>query len=203
MASTEAAERPRTSDLLFDLAAAHPGPRISLGEIVHAFGERGFGVLILLLALPNALPGPAMPGVSAIFAIPLAVLAAQLAGGRAEPRLPQWLLRRSVSLAGFRRVARYAVPTMRRVEAWLRPRPGLPSRRWLGLALLVLTLAFAMPIPFANVPPAAVLTLIALGLIEKDGLAVRVGLALGVFACLWVGTLTVGGYRLVATMLGQ
>jgi hypothetical protein len=193
-------DRPRTSELLVRLAAAHAAPRISIGDVVAALGERGFGVLILMLALPNALPGPAMPGLSALFAIPLAFLAAQLAGGRHEPQLPRWLLRRSITIEQFRRLVGWAAPPMRRIEAWLRPRPGLPDRRWLGLALLLLTLALAMPIPFANVPPALVLTLVALGLIEKDGYAVVAGLALGVPACAWVAALTVGGYHLVAAI---
>jgi hypothetical protein len=194
-------ERRRTSDLLRALAAAHPGPRVSLGEVVEALGERGFGILILLLALPNAVPGPAMPGFSAAFAIPLSFLTAQLAGGREEPRLPSWLLRRSMTLAGFRQLVAYAAPPMSRVELWLKPRPGLPEKRWLGLALLLLTLALAVPIPFANLPPALALTLVALGLIEKDGIAVRVGLVLAVPACLWVAALVIGSYHLLSAML--
>jgi hypothetical protein len=195
-------ERRRTSDLLIDLAARHPGPRISLGEVVDALGERGFGVFVLLLALPNMVPGPAMPGFSAAFAIPLSFLAAQLAGGRDEPRLPRWLLRRSMTIAGFRQLVTYAAPPMRRIERWLRPREGLPQPRFLGLALLVLTLALAMPIPFANIPPAMVLALIALGIIEKDGFAVGVGLALGIFACAWVVALVFGSYQIIAAIVG-
>jgi hypothetical protein len=194
-------ERRRTSDFLREFAAAHGGPRVTLGEVIDALGERGFGLLILLLALPNVVPGPAMPGFSAAFAIPLSFLAAQLAGGRDEPRLPAWLLRRSMTLAGFRQLVAYAAPPIRRVERWLRPRPGLPERRWLGLALLLLTLALAVPIPFANVPPALALVVIALGLIEKDGGAVRAGLVLAVPACLWVAALVVGSYRIVSAML--
>jgi hypothetical protein len=193
-------QRPRTSDVLRALAAAHPGPRVSLRDVVEALGERGFGILILLLALPNATPGPAMPGLSAVFAIPLCVLAAQLAGGREEPLLPAWLLRRSMTLARFRQIVGYAAPSIRRVERWLKPRPGLPEKRWLGLVILVLTLALAVPIPFANMPPALALLLIALGLVEKDGTAVRVGLLLAIPACLWVAALVIGSYHLLATI---
>jgi hypothetical protein len=194
-------KRPRTSELLRALAAAHPGPRVSLGEVIDALGERGFGVLILLFALPNAVPGPAMPGLSAACAIPLSLLAAQLARGRDEPRLPRWLLRRSMTLARFRQLVAYTAPSIQRVERWLRPRPGLPEARPLGLALLLLTLALAVPLPFANLPPALALTLIALGLVEKDGTAVRVGLVLAIPASLWVAALTLGGYRIVAEIL--
>jgi hypothetical protein len=186
---------------LRDLAAAHRGPRVTLAEVVDALGERGFGVLILLLALPNVVPGPAMPGLSAAFAIPLAFLAAQLGSGREEPRLPRWLLQRSMTLAGFRHLVGYAAPPIQRIERWLKPRRGVPEHRWLGLALLFLTLALAVPIPFANIPPALALTVIALGLIEKDGGAVRVGLVLAVPACLWVAALVLASYHIVSAML--
>lgn len=190
--------RPRTSELLHALAAAHPGPRVSLGDVIGALGERGFGILILLLALPNAAPGPAMPGLSAALAIPLCLLAAQLAGGREEPLLPAWLLRRSMTLAGFRRLVAWAAPWIGRAEGLLKPRPGTPGKRWLGLALLAITVVLAVPLPFANLPPALALSLIALGLVEKDGAAVRLGLLLAVPAALWVATLVFGGYRLLA-----
>jgi hypothetical protein len=58
-----------------------------------------------------------------------------------------------------------------------------------------------VPLPFANLPPAAALTVIALGLIEKDGAAVRLGLLLAIPASLWVAALVFGGYRLVAAFL--
>jgi hypothetical protein len=193
--------RARTSDVLSALAAAHPGPRVSLGEVVAALGERGFGILILMLALPNAAPGPAMPGLSAALAVPLCLLAAQLAGGREEPLLPGWLLRRSMPLARFRRLVGYAAPSIARAERWLKPRPGVPEKRWRGLALLALAPVLAVPLPFANLPPAAALTVIALGLIEKDGAAVRLGLLLAIPASLWVAALVFGGYRLVAAFL--
>lgn len=193
-------ERPRTSEILRDLAAAHQGPRVSLGEVVDALDERGFGVLILVLTLPNLVPGPPTPGLSTVLSIPLAFLAAQLAAGREEPQLPRWLLRRSMTLAGFRRLVAYATPAMERVERLSRPRPGVPEQRLLGLALLAVIVAFAMPIPLASLPPTAALILIALGLIERDGRAVRIGLALAVPACLWVVGLVFGGYQLLSAI---
>lgn len=201
MPSFEAA-RPRTSDLLELFAANHPGPRVSLGEVADALGERGFGVLILILAAPGAVPGPAIPGFTAVFAVPLSFLAVQLAAGRAEPRLPQWLLRRSIARASFRKLVGHAAPRIRRAEKWLHPRRRLPHPLALGLSLLVLILAMALPIPFANVPPAAVICLVALGMIEKDGGAVRIGLLLAGPAVAWVVALTLGGARLVAALTG-
>ena len=189
--------RPRTSDLLDHLARQHPGPDVSLQEVADALGERGFGVLIFLLAVPNAVPGPPIPGFSVIFAIPLTLLAAQLMTGRHEPWLPGWLMRRSVRLERFRRMVSHAAPRMRRIERFLQPRPGLPDQRLLGVTLLALILAMALPIPLVNLPPAVVICIIALGVVEKDGHAVRLGMVLGVLAIAWVVGVTFGGAQLV------
>ena len=189
--------RPRTSDLLEGLARQHPGPAVTLQEVADALGERGFGVLIFLLAVPNALPGPPIPGFSAVFAIPLALLAAQVMAGRDEPWLPRRLMRRSFPVDRFRRMVGHATPRMRRIEKFLRPRPGLPDRRLLGAALLALILAMALPIPLVNLPPAAVICVVALGMVEKDGRAVRLGLVLGACAIAWVVAVTFGGAQLV------
>src|SRR4051812_41090351 len=76
------------SAILRRLAGTGEGHRISLGQIMDALGDRGYGLLIFVLAAPNAIPGPAVPFLSLIFAVPMALIAAQLALGREEPRLP-------------------------------------------------------------------------------------------------------------------
>ena len=67
-------ELERKSAVLQRLAAEHPGPEIRMGEVVAALGERGLGLAMLLLAVPNLLPGPVMPGYSTIFGIPIAAV---------------------------------------------------------------------------------------------------------------------------------
>ena len=193
--------RPRTSDLLERLARQHPGPAVTLQEVADALGERGFGVLMFLLAVPNAVPGPPIPGFSVIFAIPLTLLAAQLMTERHEPWLPGWLMRRAVRLERFRRMVAHAAPRMRRIERFLQPRPGLPAPRLLGVTLLALILAMALPIPLVNLPPAVVICIVALGIVEKDGRAVRLGIVLGVLAIAWVVAVTFGGAQLVRSWL--
>ena len=196
MRSTERALR--TSELLARLAEDHPGPRVSLGDLVDALGERGFGLLILVLALPNVVPGPAIPGFSAIFALPLGL---QLTLRRHEPRLPGWIGRRSLSLDRFRALVARAAPLLRRLEARLRPR-GLPLGGWgapaLGAVLVVLALALAVPVPFGNTPAALAIIIVALGLLERDGRAVAAGVATGAVACAWIAVLLFAGARLVA-----
>src|SRR5665213_250827 len=59
------------ADTLRALADAKPGEDITVDEILSALGNHAFGLLVLVLALPNAIPGPIIPGFSVPFAVAL------------------------------------------------------------------------------------------------------------------------------------
>jgi hypothetical protein len=178
--------------------AEEPGPeRFVVADILGALGDQGFGLLILLLALPNALPGPVIPGFSVPFALAIGALGLQLALGLHAPRLPRALKRLSVRRDRFRRFVLRTEPLLRRLERWLRPRPsGLTQgvgERLVGVALIALSAVLALPVPLGNLPIALSIIIIALGLLEGDGRALTVGLAAGLAATLWNATLIFAG----------
>jgi hypothetical protein len=179
---------PRISELLRGLAAAAP-ERVSLAAVTAALRERGIGIAVLCLALPNALPGPYLPGVSTLFALPIAWLGLQLAGGRDDPILPRWLRERAIERRRFVELVARTAPLLDRIERWLGPRPGWLTRRrgrrLCGLALIVFASVLAMPIPLGNLPIAVAIAVLALGLIERDSRALVSGLVVGAAACLW------------------
>jgi hypothetical protein len=63
-------------------------PKVTLTEVLQLAGERIFGFLFVILALPSALPVPA-PGYSTPFGIALFLLALQFIAGAKLPWLPQ------------------------------------------------------------------------------------------------------------------
>ena len=78
--------------------------------------------------------------------------------------------------------------------------------RLVGVLCLVLALVLFLPIPFGNIPPAIAISVIALGLLARDGAWVLVGSAIGVvsIAIVWgvvVALLRYGG-DLLARVLG-
>ncbi len=176
-------------------------PRVSVADLLAALDDRGFGLLLLVLALPNAVPGPMIPGFSVPFALGIAALGVQLALGLHRPRLPRWLRAASVSQERFRRFVERTAPLLRRVERWLRPRPSALTQglgeRLIGIVLVALSVVLALPVPFGNVPVALAIMVIALGLLEGDGAALAVGLAAGIAAVLWNGSLVLAGAVLV------
>lgn len=182
-----------TSQRLRALAEAAP-PRIAVADLLAALGERGFGLLLLIFALPNAIPVPAPPGTSAVLAVPLALVAAQMALGLERPRLPGWLRRLSLSRALLHK----APPYLARLERHLRPRrPAFASERLLGLACLALALVLMLPVPLGNAPVAWAVLLIALALLERDGLFAIGGLAAGAAAVAWNALLIFAGGQVV------
>jgi hypothetical protein len=198
MATAEAApRRGTTAAALHALAAAPGGSRMPLGDIVAALGEHGFGILVLLLALPNLLPGPALPGFSLPFAIGIGLLGLQLMFGLEAPVLPRWIARRAVTRSGFRRFVGLAEPQLMRLERWVRPRPSaLTDRRGerlVGGSLAALSLVLALPVPLGNAPVALSVAIVALGLLESDGVALAWGLGLGLAAMLWNALLVAAG----------
>ncbi len=180
--------------------ADRPGARFSIDDLLAALGDQGFGLLVFALALPNAVPGPLIPGFSVPFALGIAALGLQLALGLHAPRLPRRLRRLSLEQRRFRRMVDRVEPWLLRLERWLRPRRSPlttePGERLVGVALIALSAMLALPVPFGNVPVALSIIVIALGQLEGDGLALLAGIAAGLLASLWNVFLIIAGAEL-------
>jgi len=166
------------SAMLRAMAQDTRSDRISVGELLTALGDRALGALLFIFAIPNVLPTP--PGTSSVLGVPLVFLAAQLAFGRA-PWLPAVVAKRSMSRSDFASVVKRIGPWLERAEKLLRPRmtrlAAPPMEYLVGLVCLVLAIVLVLPIPLGNVLPALAISLLALGVLERDGLWVLAGLA--------------------------
>jgi len=172
----------------------------SIGDMTHAVGEKGFGLLLLVLSLPSALPIPA-PGYSTPFGIVIALIALQMLLGRQVLWLPVRLQRIRIKPSMAHKMIGAASKFLRTMEQVIRPR-----QHWIrsrvgqsGLAILILIMACLMmlPIPLTNTLPAMVIFLIGIGLSEDDGLlaiaAVVVGCAaLALYGCILYLVVTQG-----------
>ncbi len=168
-----------------DAAADEEG--LTVGEIVDQLDERAFGLLILLFALPCLVPG--LPGAQ-IIAIPIFLLAVQVLIGRSEPWLPGWFMRARVKKGWISSIAGFADKRLRWTETLSRPRwrffaAGFGEK----LASLLMALAaITVMLPITNTVPSISLTLMSVGLIQRDGVFTVLGMlvALG-----WLTLLTV------------
>jgi hypothetical protein len=153
--------------------------RVDLGTIGQFMGRRSIGALLLVLALPMALPIPA-PGISIAFGVPLILVSAQLLVGRRSAWLPPRLARRSITKTEFITFASKALPSLRALERIVRPRLRWMAGDWatipVGAICLILAVIITLPIPFGHMVPGAAISVLALGMIERDGLAIGIGL---------------------------
>jgi hypothetical protein len=172
----------RTSAILTALAA-QPNERLTVGDILAVLRDRAFALLVVLLGLPNCLPMP--PPIPLVCGLLLGLVAVQLIAGRAAPWLPRSVLHRSIARSDVERAVRRAAPVFRWLERFSRPRMSVldstGAMRVIGGLLLVLALGiiFALPPIVGQIPLGIAVCLLGLGLVERDGLVVLGGLAIG------------------------
>lgn len=183
----------RTSDALEALIVDAGGDgKITIQEIMRMLGDRAFGLAILVFSLPNSLPIPSPPGFSAITGIPIILIALQMVVGRSTPWLPPRIRRYGFSRDTFARFLAASLPYIRKVERLLHPRLAFmhsyAGERVVGAVFLVLAAVLSLPIPFGNFLPGVSMSIIALGLLERDGALMLAGMALGALAVLLIFT---------------
>lgn len=169
----------RLSEILASLADDTGRERVSVADIFKAMGDRAFGALILIFALPNVIPSP--PGTSALTGAPLVFLSAQLMLGQ-SPWLPKIIANRSIARSDFSAVVSRVSPWLARGEKMLRPRLGFliypPAEYLTGFLCLILSIILILPIPLGNILPAIAICLFSFGVLERDGLCVLLGMVM-------------------------
>lgn len=171
----------RTSDLLGALAQ-WPGEKITIRDMISALGDRAHALLIVLFGLPNCLPMP--PPIPLICGILLVAVAVQLLAGRATPWLPAFVMNQQISVSMVESATRRAMPWLARIERICRPRIVVLQEklalRLVGAVVLALALGLLVAAPFIGQIPIGIgICLIGLGMVERDGLVLLVGFAIG------------------------
>lgn len=171
------------SAMLVALADDERRERIAVGDLLDALGDRALAALLFVFALPNVLPMP--PGTSAILGAPLLFLAAQMALNM-KAWLPAVIARRSMARSDFSTMVRRASPWLQRAETLMKPRLTPLAigamESVVGAVCLVMAVAVFLPIPMGNMLPALAICLLAMGILERDGLWVLAGLGAAVAA---------------------
>ena len=172
------------SRIVTEVAERFPGARISLGEMAEAFGDRAFGLLILLLCLPSLLPGMA-----SVFGIPMLILGAQMGMGRTVPRLPAFIARQTIKREDLLRLSGSSSGWITKVERYVKPRPGAFTSPWgdrlVGWLTVYSAIMLILPGPGTNGPPAFGNMVMALGVVEHDSRIIGIGVALTILGCVF------------------
>lgn len=165
---------------------------LTVAQLVDRVGDRGFGLLLLVLSLPSALPVPAA-GYSVPFGILLVVLAVQMLVGKTHPVFPKRLQRMTLSKSLAEKLLNGASWIFEKLEWIVRPRMKWVGQRigltLMGILVMIMATLMMIPIPLTNSFPAMVIFLIGVGLTEEDGVFAILACLVGVFAVLLYGGL--------------
>lgn len=167
-----------TSDLLL-AAVRGESERVTIAEIIDALDARAFGLATLIFAIPSVIPMP--PGVPTVVGIALLIVSIQMVIGRQELWLPGILSKRGFErkaiVSGFEKIK----PQLEFVEKFARPRllflTGKLGTIVIGVVILIMAIILILPLPpGGNFPPALACAILGMGLVERDGLIVLIGL---------------------------
>ncbi len=151
-------------------------------EILKLFGDRGTAFLLFLIALPAALPVPAI-GICVIIAPPLLFLTFQQMLGKKVIWLPNKVKLKEFSTTSLTSVIDKAIPITEKIEVLMKPRLGFlttyQSTIIIGFLGFIMSLSVLLPIPLTNTVPSMGIAIMAMGVLMRDGLAVIAGAIIG------------------------
>ncbi len=173
---------------------------VPIGELADAAGKGATALLLFLFAIASL-----VPGVAPAFGAAICLLSLSLLRRTEAMSLPDALRRRTVQRE---RLAGLLLRWLPRLE-WMEAR--LKSRlRWMtrGPAMVAVALAcfisgvlILLPIPFGNVPPAAAVLCLSLGVGAADGLLILGGVGIFLFALGFDVALIVVSWDAIAALL--
>ena len=177
------------------LEAAVDGP-MTLAELTHRMHHAGFGLIVLFVSLPFLQPLP-LAGLSTLLGAFIALQGVQLLRGRKEPHLPDWIGRRRIEAKTLHLLLGAARRFFALADRISRPRWRVlaANERAVGaaFALCGALLALPFPIPLSNMVCATPAALLALGMLEEDGLIALLG---------WIGVLIAISFHIGLALLG-
>lgn len=182
-------------DTIVSLKSVGDEEGTNVAAIVDKLDERAFGLLILLFAIPCLVPG--LPGAQLI-AIPIFLLGIQMVAARGEVWLPKSALAAKVKRSWLDAIAGFVDKRLRWTERLSKPRfAGLAtgwSERLIGIVIALAAITIMLPI--TNTIPSLAITILAVGLLQRDGLFTLAGSGLAfawiVFLAIMVWGLSTG-----------
>ena len=151
---------------------------VTLGELRDRLARRGFGLFMIVLAMPTLIP-VLPPGSAATIGLLYILLSLQMLFGRDEPWLPARVSRYRLSAKAIATLRNRGVPFLQRIERFSRPRL-LPvndriASRGVAVVVLLLGIVLVPPFPFLNTLPALAVLIMGVGLLNRDGLFIAAG----------------------------
>lgn len=180
------------SDVLQSALDVRNNSSLSLGELMNRIAERGFGLLLVILALPTLFP-LLPPGSAATIGFIYILLGGQMLFGLTSPWLPQRVRSYQLSEQTAHKLRERSVGFFKIIERVSSPRWRFMEKlfvlRLVALTVVLLGFILLTPLPFMNTLPAFAVLLLGTGLLNRDGVFLLLGLLIsfGLFSFIYFG----------------
>jgi len=151
---------------------------LTLGELMERMEERGFGLVLMLLAIVALIP-VLPPGASGVVGMLCIVGSLQMAWGRTAPWLPRRLRSYTLSERILALLRTRGERILQGIEKLSRPRlaplSDVALLRMASVVVFLMGVVMFLPLPFMNSLPAVSVLATAFGLMNRDGVFVMAG----------------------------
>jgi len=100
---------------------------------------------------------------------------------------------------------RSILPLLERAERATKPRGRWVThplvKRLIGIFIFLMALIIALPVPGTNIPPAVAIFVTSLGMVERDGWMIALGVIIGLASIVLIGGITLGLVNLIGGLL--
>jgi len=175
----QAASSESLSELFASALDTDEDGQVTLAEVLDRVAERGFGLLLFVLGLPNLIPF-LPPGSSGVFGALIILIGLQILLGLPRPWLPKRLQNYRLTPKVIHALQSRGVAFMKRLERISKPRwakvENPVSMRIMALLVILLGLVLFSPLPLMNTLPAILIMLMGIGILNRDGLLLMAGM---------------------------
>jgi hypothetical protein len=175
---------------------------LSLSDIMLLLHDRGFGILIVLFSMPNFVPA-FIPLIATVFALPQMIFCVQMMLKYDAPKLPDFIARKQIKRTSLQAGILKSLPMIKKMEKIVRPRLEFmltpSSERIVAGFMLLFAFVIAIPAPLTNFVPSVALFIMGIGILARDGLAIIVGIIIGLG---WTYALIFFSAKIIAWLAG-
>lgn len=155
--------------------------KISIEDIMTAMNSGGFGLVLMVFALPILIPLP--PPFPSLISVPLVIFSFQMVIGLKAPKLPKKISQKTIKRVLLANIIEKSSIYFAKAEKVLKPRLTFLSRgifeRIVGFFILIFATSVLLPLPLSNFIPGVGILVTSFGLIGKDGAIIILGLLIG------------------------
>lgn len=188
------------SKTLEELCLKPAEDKTSIRDLFKDFHENGIVLAMILFSLPIAIPLPYPPGFTTLIGTPLIILSYQMLLGYETVRLPKKVNDYEIKNSTLILISKKVAPHLKIIETYIKPRlkfaQSVYCEQLIGFISLISSIAITLPLPLTNALPALGITVLALGLLNRDGIVIILGIIISI-----IGLFVAAG-ALVASWIG-